>query len=470
MNSLFKKAGATFFFKILGLGLGFLFQIILTNKTTPKIYGQYTMFLTYINLIGVYCLLGMDRSLIKEIPLLKRAKGEKYLRYFFKISIFIFSLIFMGSFIFHKKEEFLYFLLLGIFIKILTGLLDGYLQGKGKILKVTFLQVIFNNFMKIGIFYVLGEYTFTGIMIAYFTAEIFGLLLRIKSLRVKLNNHLILTKREKRKILRYGIVIALISGIGILNQNVDKLFLNNYLGVASVGVYKVNQNYVGLIGIFISPFIAFWPMISKLYHQNKMSEIENIFSNIVKIMVVFCIPTFIFIQSNAGDLLSLFGKEYSQYGTVLIILSLGAIFDSLSGPIGSVLTMTKYQNMTLINTLICMCINILLNFILIAKYGILGVAISTTVSIIINNTISIIANKILLNNSPYKLKIIFGALLTSFIIWLVNTLFIGKIVITDILIINLGIKIILLVIVSLLWNLIFYFSEIKNEIQRRKNA
>jgi len=85
----------------------------------------------------------------------------------------------------------------------------------------------------------------------------------------------------------------------------------------------------------------------------------------------------------------------------LIILSFAYLVDAVSGPIGSILTMTNYAKYILVNTIISLTVNIILNYILISKYGIIGVAIGTGLSIILNNLLSIIEVKLLLNIFSY---------------------------------------------------------------------
>lgn len=461
IENLLKKSGMVFIIKILGLGLGFLFQIILTNSLDASIYGKYTIFLTYLNMITIFSLMGLDNSLIKEIPRIKRAQGEKIFKFFLKIviiSTIVISIIFN---FYYKEQEMAIFIMFASFIKVFSGLIDGYLQGKEKVVKVNVYTILVNNILKIIFFILLKKYQLMGLLISFFLSEIICLGLRIKSLKIKINieNKIKLTKDEKKRLIYYGVTFTLISSIGVLNENIDKLILEKYMGYQSVGIYKVSQNYVSLLSIFVSPFVAFWPMISKLYMQNKIKEIENNFSRIVSLILIFNIPTFIFILKNADSLLGIFGEEYIGYGTILIILSLGSLIDSTSGPIGAVLTMTKYQKITLYNSVFCLILNIILDILLIKNYGLIGVALATTISLIVNNLISILCNKIYLNNFPYNMKNIGVGLINLLILLIINNNVISKIVINNI-VFELFIKITTLFFISIVVNALFYRKDL----------
>lgn len=470
MINFFKKTGVVFFIKIIGLIVAFFLQFLLTNNLTPNSYGEYTLFLTYINMLSIFSLLGLDNSLIKEIPLVRRAKGEKILLFFLKIVVASAGLSCIVFYIILKKNYNLVFLILtmiGIILKVLITLIDSYFQGKGKIIEVNVYSILLNNSLKIFLFILLKKYKLYGIFYSYFISEVFCLLLRGLKIKIKTNNKFTLSPKEKKYLLKYGMTFTMITSIGILNQNSDKLILEHFLGMAAVGIYRVNQNYLSLLGVFVSPFLAFWPIISKLYSQNKINEIEETFSNIVKLILILAIPSFVLIYFRSSDLLRLFGKEYSDYKLVLIILSLGTLIDTSVGPIGAVLTMTKYQKITLFNSLICLIFNIIFSIILVKKYGILGVALSTTLSIILNNLISIVCNKIFLNIMPYKLKIILVGSINLILLFFVQQFYYDKVFFKNV-IVDLLINLFLLGFCSVLINFILYFEVIKKMYLQRK--
>lgn len=472
MIDFFKKTGIVFFIKVVGLIIAFLFQFLLTNNLSPKLYGEYTLFLTYVNMLTIFSLIGLDNSLIKELPIVKRACGEAILLYFFKImilSVIIINLIFYMFFKEKYSAVFLILVISGIILKSLITLLDSYFQGKGKIVEVNLYSVLFNNILKILFFLILRKYEIYGVFASYFLSEIFCLFLRGIKLNLKSKNKLKLSQKDKYKLLKYGITFTLITSVGILNQNSDKLILEHYLGLEAVGIYKVNQNYLSLLGIFVSPFLAFWPIISKLYNQNKIQEIEETFSNIVKLILVLVIPCFVLIYFKSDKLLELFGKEYSKYGSILILLSIGILIDTSAGPIGAVLTMTKYQKISLYNSIFCLLLNVILSIVLIKKYGVLGVAFSTTLTTILNNLISIIFNKLLLKIMPYKLETLLIGVFNLILLFMFQNFYQKEILIENIAL-DLLVNLFLLGIISIIINFILYFKILKKIYLGRRNG
>ena len=419
MSGLYKKAGGTFILKFFGLGIAFIFQIVLGRILNPELYGEYTMYLTYSTVFSIITILGMDRNLIKEVARFEGdvTKEKSLLRFSTQTSLLITIAVAGALFLLRRFIGFsnygLFLLLSMIVIRSMIAILDGYLQGKGNVVQVTLLNSVINNILKMIIFVILIILNVDSLRAALFSfvlSEIITIFLRTAQisniLQIKTNSMLNLSLEEKRTFIKYSLTVALISGIGLMLQNIDKIMISAFLDLNKVGIYKVAQNYVSLISVFVTPFIAFWPVISKLYNENNIGQIEIEMKRIVRIVTYLVVPMFFIFLFLGNDLLAIFGESYvtKEAKLALIILVFSFLIDAISGPIGSILTMTKYAKLALYNNLASLLINITLNFILISRFGIVGVAIATGISIIANNLISIIQVKLLLGIFSYDYR------------------------------------------------------------------
>jgi O-antigen/teichoic acid export membrane protein len=440
MEGLYRKVSGTFLIKVLGLGIAFVFQIIIGRVLKPELYGQYTMLQTYVNVLSVIAVLGMDRNLIKEVAIVSenKTKSSSLLVFSMKISLLIFLLLSIFVFIFHNKmlieSNMIHLFILMLLIQVIITILDGFLQGAGLIVKVTFLNILLNNFIKIILFVALVYFGTDGLYSALYSfilSEITTITVRIITLKKMIRGHISLrddlSHEQKNQFIKYSTTVALIGGMGLLLQNVDKIILANLLNFTSVGIYKVAQNYVALIAVFIAPFVAFWPVISKLYSENRIDEIEVAMKKIVKVVTCLVVPMFFIFLSISKKLLFIFGQTYvsDDANKVLIVLAFAFLIDAVSGPIGAILTMTKYAKYILINNIISLILNVVLTFIFIKIFGIVGVAIGTGISIIVNNLISIIEVKVLLGIISYDYKFFVQIVMLSILNFLACKLMIG---------------------------------------------
>lgn len=419
-KSIYTATGNVFILKLVGTALVFAFQIVLTNKMGKNSFGQFIVLTSIINIFLIISTLGIDNSLIRYIP---RIDSENSLRR--KILKFSFNAVFLLSFILCLSMYFLkpyimnifgiqnqnYYMYVPIilFVMSLGRVLDGFLQGEKKTDVVNFLSPLLLTIVKFITFFIITFFTESYLLSAILTviiSEIILLIIRIIYVNSEQKKKLTsidskFTYKEYIDFIRYSLSIFAISAVGILVANIDKIIINKYAGASSVGVYKAADSYMGLVGVVSSSLIVFWPVMSEMYKNNEIKALENTFNKLVKIVSILIIPIIVLVVLFSKELLGVFGADFVVGSNVLCILLVGVSFDAFAGPVGALLNMTNYVKHNLINNLLFAFIGISLNLILTQKFGVIGTAFSTTITIVSTNIVSIVLNKKLLNVFPY---------------------------------------------------------------------
>ena len=475
-----------FFIRVFASGLGFLFQIMLGRILGIDNYGMYTIFVTYINFMCLFTVLGLDNSLIRAVARIKVDYKKDLLKKTILNSIIYFVIFLMLSILCKNliKQlvgvidiKFYLLLYITLFVKTMASIMDGYYQGEKRIVIDIVISSLLLNLLKIVLFiliYMVYNDVYSAI-ISYLFSEflclIFRIYIYIKEKKSDEKNNVKYKEyslEKYKEFLRYSFSLSLIAGTSILVQSIDKLMLNSMMGKYSVGLYRTAENYVNLISMFASTFIVFWPVMSELYYEKKIKLLNEIFGYICKILSFMSIPVILVVIIYSKELFLLFGKEYVNGNSILVVLLIGIIVDTLAGPVGALLNMTNYAKYNLIDMVGLTILNIILNFILIPRFGVIGAAIATSLSNIIINFINIIQNKILLDVFPYDKKLICFILSAIPILildkYLYNNIFIERNLIT------MSITIIINYIVYLILFLIIIkpnFKEIKKILKDR---
>jgi O-antigen/teichoic acid export membrane protein len=127
------------------------------------------------------------------------------------------------------------------------------------------------------------------------------------------------------------------------------------------------------------------PKIANLSRENKNKELQITISSFMNYTYFMLIPLIFFLAFFKKNILNLFGNDYINFDTVLIILIFGQVINVLTGPAGYLLTMSgnekSMKHIYIISTLTTL-IGI---FIMTPIYGVLGAAISTTLGICTQN-------------------------------------------------------------------------------------
>jgi len=115
---------------------------------------------------------------------------------------------------------------------------------------------------------------------------------------------------------------------------------------------------------------------------------------------------FVLIVVFSEFVLDIFGNEFEIGKNTLIILAIGQFINAVSGSVGFLLNMTGKQRIFKNIFLIAVIINVVLNFILIPKYGMVGAAIATMISVAVWNIVSVVYIKLEFNIRTFYLPIV----------------------------------------------------------------
>ena len=418
---LLSNVSKVFILKIIGTALIFVLQVILGRKLGVYYFGQYTIFNVIINVFMMITVFGFDSSLIRYIP--RVSKFDKLRIKLLKVSVLIVTSLSLVTgiliIIFKpqvmelfkiKNDSYYYIIPILLLVMSISKILDGFFQGEKKTDVVTFFNPLLNTLFKLIFFFIIILFTSCGnlyaAIISIILSETILLIIRviyafIEQNGIIKNENSEFDRSKYKELFKYSVSLFAIIGIGTLVTSVDKIIINAYVGSSQVGLYKVAENYMALVGIFASPFIVFWPLMSELYKKNELKDLEKMFNIIVKIISILAIPVVVFMLLFSKDLMSLFGHDFTSGAMILCVLLIGTTTDALAGPVGALLNMTDFAKLNLIDNIILAFVDILLNLILVPKIGAIGAAIATAISISLINIVNIIQNKIFLNVFPY---------------------------------------------------------------------
>ncbi len=146
-------------------------------------------------------------------------------------------------------------------------------------------------------------------------------------------------------------------------------------------------------------------MFSKYYANKDIVGMHHIYKLVTRWILTLVIPVLILIILFSTKIMLLFGADFLQSSKALITLSIGTSIFAILGVSSTVLVVSGYQKLNLINALCATILNICLNIILIPKYGIIGAAWATLSSMTFIALARLIETWIFLKINPYSIKI-----------------------------------------------------------------
>lgn len=209
----------------------------------------------------------------------------------------------------------------------------------------------------------------------FFNCIIYILLVR-KNLK-----YFIATSRERlisKRELKYVISMGSVALVGVLNGYVDQLMVSMLLSVEDYAVLKIGAFQIPFISVITGSILTVMiPVVSELIRESKTDEIVEIWKSSIEKASILLVPIVIFCLVFAEEIIiGFFGEKYSPAVIIFQVYMLQwlravVIFGGVMGAIGLEKQLFK-------NTFIVTLLNIVLNYIMILEFGILGAAITTT--------------------------------------------------------------------------------------------
>ena len=402
ISEMLSKSFYFILFRVGGTLFGYLFSVFITQTYGANIYGIVALCFSFFLFIGVFGRLGIDTHVVKVFSSSDYISEaglfyKSVLKSFIVSSILCFIIYFFDEeIIIHllvePKPEVLPYLPWILFSVPLWSIvlisasffrarsqnnIFAFFNNPGRFfLSLVFLLVIYFFIDKDPLITVIAH--FYGILLL----TIISLFLVYREFKGVRLDH----KIKYWVFLKDSFPMMLASSAIIILASTDTFLMGVFKSNEDVGIYNVALK-ISTLSIFflqaISSILA--PKIAKAYAEDDKSNFNKIMKFATKINFYLSSSLILLILLFRDFLLKLFGEQFIEGELVLIILCIGQIISSFTGPVGVIMQMIGQQKAFRNIVVLALILNIILNFNLIPVYGGVGAAISTSISLFVWN-------------------------------------------------------------------------------------
>lgn len=397
----------TFIVRVMAVGSTFLCSVLLARTLGVENFGIYSYVLAVVSLLALPAQAGMPTLVLRETARAKaltdwsRMKGIWLWSGFAVLSISIvvyFVVILMKTTLFKEDMSgFEYSILsLGLLMSLLVAMGNvrgAALRGLGLIIQGQLPEslvrpFLFATLILITVWFNIDldpTYAMALHLVAATIAFLFGawLLFKARPKELKKTKPIFQSKAWLFTILP----LAMMTGMQSLSGQVDILMLGFLSTVSNVGIYKVVVSGAALavFGLQVVSMVI-TPRIASAYAKENYNDMQRVASIGSLLSFVMTIPVVtIFYHFGAEILNFVYGSEYVIGYRALFIIAVGQAINAFFGSSISILTMSGNENFVIKGMLLSVITNIVLNIVLIPKFGINGAAIGVAVSLLVWN-------------------------------------------------------------------------------------
>jgi O-antigen/teichoic acid export membrane protein len=184
--------------------------------------------------------------------------------------------------------------------------------------------------------------------------------------------------------------------VNVLLFSVDAVLLGHFRGPQEVASFRVIFPLASLNMVAFSVFtVLYIPLASRLFARGDGAGIDDLYRKTSVWIAVFTFPIFAFTFFGAAPLTTLlYGSRYESSALFLSILAVGYYVRAALGFNGMTLMVYgRVRDLTALNVL-AMVFNLGINLVLIPRYGALGAAIGTSITLVLHNILMQIALRV----------------------------------------------------------------------------
>ncbi len=201
----------------------------------------------------------------------------------------------------------------------------------------------------------------------------------------KIKRRFSLSKPFAKKLLIFSLPILLMIFAESVMHYMDTLILTYFRPLSTVGIYNAVLPTAALFFFFSRAILlVMTPLSAELWAKKAKRSLRIGLVNIYKYFFVLITPLILTVFIFAETLLRLlFGEEYTAGAWPLRIILIGVLFFSITKINSSVLTGIGKPKIVAKIFILAAGLNLILNFALIPKFGMLGAATATSISYIL---------------------------------------------------------------------------------------
>jgi len=219
-----------------------------------------------------------------------------------------------------------------------------------------------------------------------------------------MSNNQIVKSKFDISLLKYSMFVTILQ---TFMHWMDILMLGYFTDATTVGLYHPAARTAGLLQALLLSFISIYaPMMAQFHGAGDREKMDHTYKLVSRWLLICAIPISAVFIIFPGKVLLLFGPEYLPSAKILVILTGATFIQAVLGAAGPALSMSGHTKLVLWNTIGAFVLNFGLNIFLIPKYGIVGAAIATLISLTILGFARIIEVQIILRMNFIDRKVI----------------------------------------------------------------
>lgn len=396
-----RGAVRSFSAKALGLGIGFLLQILMARALGIEQFGIYAFALSWINVLLFLVVLGTDKAILRFLPTYQLSESIAQMAGLLRwatlrtliagLAVCLAILGYLTFFAAAEDQDLIKTMALAAVLLPFFGLSQLRQAGLNAMKQVfraeladTFLRpILLISLVVYWVWFHKEPLVAYQAMLMQLGAVVVSFLIGTRWLMLALPD----TTRRTDPIYdvkvwqSMALPMMIVAGIQILLKQTDVIMLGIITSTTESGIYSVmvRLSNFAMFGLAAVNAMAA-PMIAELHASGQKAALQRVVTLAVRGSVLFMLAASALLVIFVEPITALYGQGFNIGLIAFYILLIGQAVNAATGPVGFIMSMTGHQMLLAKVQGASAVLNILLNMVLIPRYGLEGAAIATAIS------------------------------------------------------------------------------------------
>ncbi len=411
----------------LGVAIGFVTNFYLyTTYLTPEVVGLFGLLMSYAVLFSQFSSLGIHGVTNRLFPYFRdKEKGHNgYLFIAFVVAAVGFLIFLILYYIFSPRliesnleksklfADYAFMLIPLTFFFLLYSVLDSYNKLLYNAVLGTFLQEFYQRALIFGVvlLFAIGSISLPMLLLFFVAAVCSKAIVLLAYLlgrgELNLKPQLGFVTKKLRKEMISVAIYSILSGVGgSLVFSIDKIIINQTLGLSATGVYTIASFFGALVIIPSRPLLRIsGTLVADAWKRNDVVYIFDIYRRSAINQLIIAAFLFGGIWINIDNIITIMGPDYIESKWVIFFIGIANIINMGTGANSQIIGFSKYYRVTLYFLMVLLVLVVGSMLLFIPLWGITGAAVAIALAILANNAMRFYFLKTKFNMQPFSIK------------------------------------------------------------------
>jgi O-antigen/teichoic acid export membrane protein len=193
----------------------------------------------------------------------------------------------------------------------------------------------------------------------------------------------------------------------MLISSIDKIIVNDMLGLAAAGVFSVATYFGSMIQIPARSILRIsTTVIAESWKSNDLQNIADVYRKSCMNQLIIGLLLLAGLWVNIDSLLALMPPDYAQAKYVILFMGLGYLIDLATGANGVIIATSKHYRYDTFFMVLLVIFTLITNVLLIPRYGMMGAGIASCMTYALFNLLRLIFIQVKFKLQPYSLSFV----------------------------------------------------------------